>query len=63
MENKPFTPEQLATFDGLTKLMSSRKQMDRIEGRLIYFKWVKQEGITKSQEDAMHQELILQGKW
>lgn len=58
-----FTEEQLDEFDRLTKLESSRHQMDRIRARLEYPQWLKDNNLTKVNTDAMHQELIKRGRW
>jgi hypothetical protein len=62
-ENKRFTEEQLNTFNRLTELMDSRVQITRIQARLDYQQWTKENNLTTKHTDAMHKELIRLGKW
>lgn len=62
-KNPLFTQKQLKEFDRLTKLESSRLQMDRILARCEYPKWIADNKLTKENTDAMRDELVRQGKW
>jgi hypothetical protein len=58
-----FTEEQLKVFDRLTRLESSRNQMDRISARLEYSRWIRDNNLSKTNTDAMKDELVKRGKW
>ena len=62
-QDKLFTKEQLAKFDELTRLESSKKQMDRIRARLEWNRWVEENNLSKKHLDAMYNELVSRGKW
>ncbi|ALA47900.1 hypothetical protein ABE137_12075 [Brevibacillus laterosporus] len=62
-QGKLFTEEQLAKFDELTRLESSKKQMDRIRARLEWNRWVEENNLSKKHLDAMYNELVSRGKW
>lgn len=59
----PFTNEQLETFDKLTNMECSKNQMDRINARLMWSKWIKDNNLSVEQTNAMKEELVRQNKW
>lgn len=60
---KLFTEKQLLEFDEITRMESSRNQMERIESRLRFPKWQQENQMTKEIMDAMADELKKRGKW
>lgn len=58
-----FTEKQLEEFDELTRKASSYDQMERIEARVDYPIWQKENGLTKQDCDAMMEELKKRGRW
>lgn len=58
-----FTEKQLDEFDKFTAMESSLNQMDRINARLDFPIWKKENHMTDEILKEMKDELILQGRW
>lgn len=55
MRKKPYTPDEMRTFDRITSLLSSRDQMDLISGRMKLKTFIAEHGKEKC--DAMFEVL------